>query len=473
MSLQRHGNRVFGQGITGAGLAVQYATLYVAHALYALLPAAVALPAMIAVSIEGAVVAIALRAQSVAVLALAGGFLAPLLAGGGQSALTLALYLIAVACLALLLGARQGWTWLDAVALGGTNLAWVDWADDEFQPGRFAAVWGAQALTFALFLAAPYARRLPRRTPFVPPDLALWAGAGGAFFLWSAWLLRVDRRDGLGWVAVALAMLYLGQAVLMRGRELGRSVRAFEALLAMALTFAVIAVPAELDRVAVTFAWVAQGNLLLWLGLRSDMRWMRNGSFVVLLVALGHMLFVDFPDLARHATTSLVVQSAVLLLCSGGVATAGWIAHRAGLRVLGLPVGRVLRITGGAAGLLVITAALMEHGNRQVRVLWAQPDMTEQQQQAAAAAAQKVHRWVQAAVSVAWAVYGAAASVLGFVRRTAPARWFGLTVFGLLVAKLLLVDLSGLAAIYRVATLFVAAVALLAVSWLYTRRKVG
>jgi uncharacterized membrane protein len=463
LALQRRGQRIFAQGVTGAGLAILYATLYVAHALYGLMPSAAALAAMVAVTVAGALVALAMGSQAVAVVALAGGFLSPLLAGGGQAAFQLALFLLCVDLMALALGTRRGWAWLDAVALAGTNLTWARWTQREYGAGRFASVWGAQALTFLLFALTPYARRLPRRRPFVASDLVLWIGAAAAFFLWSAWLLHVERRAGLGWIAASLAMFHLAQAVLVSGRAADAGVPqpalAFETLLAVALTFAIITVPAELDRVAVTFAWVAEGNLLLWLAVRTGIRWMKAMSFAVLAMALGHMIVIDFAHMGRGLAPQLGVHTAVLLLCAAGYACAGWIAHRAGMRVLGVPVGRWLRIVAGATGLLVISAGLTEQGGRMR--LRAGEDV---------GTVRAAYRWTQAAISIAWALYGAAASALGFARGSAAARWFGLTVFGLLLAKLLLVDLSGLAAVYRVSSLLVAAVVLLGVSWLYTRR---
>lgn len=75
-------------------------------------------------------------------------------------------------------------------------------------------------------------------------------------------------------------------------------------------------------------------------------------------------------------------------------------------------------------------------------------------------------------VSVAWAVEGLALVAAGFTLRDKVFRVAGLCVFGLLVLKILFVDLSGAETIYRILSFIVAGVILLLVSFGYTRWNV-
>ncbi len=74
-----------------------------------------------------------------------------------------------------------------------------------------------------------------------------------------------------------------------------------------------------------------------------------------------------------------------------------------------------------------------------------------------------------AALSCAWSVYAAALLALGFRLRVPALRWIALGMFGLTVAKVMLVDLSRVEQIYRVTSFLVLGVLLFAVSWLYHR----
>ena len=75
----------------------------------------------------------------------------------------------------------------------------------------------------------------------------------------------------------------------------------------------------------------------------------------------------------------------------------------------------------------------------------------------------------QAGLSVYWAIYGAALVVLGFVKRSAPARRAGLALLAVTVAKVLLVDLSNVHRTWRVASFLVSGILLVATSVLYTK----
>jgi hypothetical protein len=72
-------------------------------------------------------------------------------------------------------------------------------------------------------------------------------------------------------------------------------------------------------------------------------------------------------------------------------------------------------------------------------------------------------------VSVAWAMEGFALVAAGFALRDRMLRTSGLGVFGVLVLKILFVDLAGAETIYRILSFIVAGVILLLVSFAYAR----
>ena len=72
-------------------------------------------------------------------------------------------------------------------------------------------------------------------------------------------------------------------------------------------------------------------------------------------------------------------------------------------------------------------------------------------------------------LSVAWAVEGLALVAAGFILRDKVFRVSGLSVFGLLVLKILFVDLAGAETIYRILSFIVAGVILLLASFAYAR----
>lgn len=78
-------------------------------------------------------------------------------------------------------------------------------------------------------------------------------------------------------------------------------------------------------------------------------------------------------------------------------------------------------------------------------------------------------RRLQTGLSILWTLYAAAVLAVGFARRAEVLRWGALALFGLVVAKVFLVDLSDLPGIYRVVSFLVLGIVLLAVATVYQR----
>jgi len=78
--------------------------------------------------------------------------------------------------------------------------------------------------------------------------------------------------------------------------------------------------------------------------------------------------------------------------------------------------------------------------------------------------------WSGLSISAWWAVFAGGLVLLGFRRNRRSIRVAGLAVAGLAVAKVLLVDLSNLDALYRVGSVFILGLVSLLVAYLYHRK---
>jgi uncharacterized membrane protein len=77
----------------------------------------------------------------------------------------------------------------------------------------------------------------------------------------------------------------------------------------------------------------------------------------------------------------------------------------------------------------------------------------------------------QLALSLVWTVYAAALLLAGIRRHSAALRWEGLTLIGLVVVKVFLIDLSSLERFYRIVSFLILGLVLLVISFLYQRRQ--
>ena len=82
----RRGLGYFGDGLAGLGAAVIYLSLWAGSSYYRFIPAEVGFAAMIVVTAAMLAIALGRNSQSVAVLAMIGGFLTPWLVGTGRDA---------------------------------------------------------------------------------------------------------------------------------------------------------------------------------------------------------------------------------------------------------------------------------------------------------------------------------------------------------------------------------------------------
>lgn len=141
------------QALAGAGIASSYATLYIAAALYQLIGPLPAFALMIVVTALGLFLALR-HGPPTAVLALAGGFIAPLVAGYDAAGIGPLLAYLALFTAALFgLAIHRGWGWL-ALAATVVGFGWVNFLLIALEPTRLT---GPAAFVIALALAATLA----------------------------------------------------------------------------------------------------------------------------------------------------------------------------------------------------------------------------------------------------------------------------------------------------------------------------
>jgi uncharacterized membrane protein len=133
------------QVLAGAGIASAYATLYLAAALYDLVSPLAGFAIMLAIT--GVALGLALRhGPPTAVMALAGGFAAPLVAGFDAAGIgPLLVYLGLFVAALLWLATARGWTWL-ALAAGACAFGWAGFL--------LAAVSASEVTGVAAFIVA-------------------------------------------------------------------------------------------------------------------------------------------------------------------------------------------------------------------------------------------------------------------------------------------------------------------------------
>jgi uncharacterized membrane protein len=331
LSLFRDDARI-GQVLAGAGVASAYGTLYLAAALYRLVPPLPAFAIMLGITALGLLLA-ARHGPPTAIMALAGGFLAPMVAGydaAGLGALLVYLALFVAAIFAL--AVRRGWGWLAIVA----TVAGFGWSAFLTMAAGSASGDGIGLFVLALAIGATLA--LPA------------AGVAGAH--WRILPLALGLAQML-LIAPALAFdalswsfyLILGAASVLLAWRDDRLVAAppIAALLALVL----IATAAGSDGAGPVLPAALAATAIF--ALPAFLRSRAHGAWAATAIvgALGPLLALDTADPDRLPP---VVAALAYILAAIALLALAW-RHRD--RVEGVDTGLV----GGALGSVVALAA--------------------------------------------------------------------------------------------------------------------
>ncbi len=273
--------------LQGAGVAILYLTLFAAFRLYGFLPPLAAFALMVAVCALAALLAVLQDARALAVIGVAGGFLAPILASTGQGDHVALFSYYAVLNLGILAVAWvKDWRGLNVVGFVFTFGIATLWGVLRYRPDQFASTQPFLALFFVLYVAIAVLFAFRRATRLGDPvDATLVFGVPLIGFGLQAGLVR-DFEYGLAISAVVLAAFYLLlAAALLRGRRDDLRLLS-ESFIALGVIFATLAVPLALDARWTTAAWALEGAAVIWVGLRQQ-RWLARAFGLLLLGGAG------------------------------------------------------------------------------------------------------------------------------------------------------------------------------------------
>ena len=461
--------RVFSQILTAGGIVLLYLSSYAAFGYYHLVTQKAAFVYLAILIAEAAGLALLYDAPAIAIMALLGGFLTPMLLHSDRDQYrSFFTYIVAldVGALALL----KHWKGLSSVAYFGTQLLFWLWYNENYHPQKRVAVLIFQTAIFLIFLLAHLGRELIRREFATIEDLALLLINPFVFFATTYHLLNTNHHDWMGVFAIGMSLLYASAAKILMGRirHPGRAVllgtplatnhSELLAMIGIALTFVTIAIPVQLHSNWITIAWAVEALTMLWAGLEIRSLRLRAFGWTLFGLALGKLFFWDTPFNFRPLFTPVLnryfLSSLVVTACLFGAS------------LLYQRVGERKQFRAPKLRLLILLGTVV--------TLWFVMSVETHTFFAARAAANRIagdaehQRWLgQMALSVLWAAYAAVLAAAGFVRRSASLRWAALALFALTTIKAMLVDIAQLQQLYRIIVFFVLGVLLLLVAWGY------
>ncbi len=343
----------FGEGLTGAGLAILYLSTWAGAERYGVFPRDSAFLLMALITAAGVAMAIRCDSQSVCVLSTLGGFLTPSIltaeGGGANDAFPLLAYVAVLNAGVLAVSLFKRWRGVVLLSFAGTVLLTGGWAMESYSEPHRWLVFGFFTLYFLMFLGAACFYSLIRKQPTADEDLAL---VFADVFVYLAAGLAV-LYGGLGnWPGVfpaALGVFLLLMAWDTLSAAPGNAPLQ-RALLGLALTCLTVAIPVQMRQGWVAIAWSVEAAVLVALAQRLRSRTLQwAGRVVWALAAIAIVAVLDSVEPSRRAV--LINERALPLLvgviCSVWMCVAGRARGEAG-RDEFLDVYGVAAALGGA-----------------------------------------------------------------------------------------------------------------------------
>jgi uncharacterized membrane protein len=466
LGFHRKGGKVLRDTCTAAGVATLYLSTYATFGFYSLLTREEGGAFLAVLMALAALLALAYDSPAVALLALVGGLLTPLLLASQQDQyVSLFVYLSCLAAAAVGLALLRPWPAVRMVALLGVQGLYWAWYAGNYHPEKQTSALVFLVAIFGLFLVSNLLTARRRRAN--GEDHALIVLNPFLFFIAAYRLLDADYHLWMGTLAVGVALVCAaGAALVARWREEDSLQRFLWA--ATGLAFLAAAVPLQVGAMEIGVVWVAPcwaalGLALWWFGLRIESRPYRVFGAILLVGAVFRLLTVEeffvrqgpfVPVFNAYTTAGALTAAAVLGAAfaarrfAARLEEGDWaVRYGAGLTGVALVWLLLSREVYDFCTLVLVPGA--SFGSPQ----WPPPG----------------ERLAQTALSAAWTAYAALLLWIGFFLNHALTRWAALAVFAVTVAKVFLYDLNGLDGLFRILAFLILSVVLAAAAWGYQK----
>ncbi|MFA5793659.1 MAG: DUF2339 domain-containing protein [Candidatus Brocadiia bacterium] len=439
-------------GLMGGGLAILYLSVFAAFSFYGLIGQRPAFGFMILVTLIGIILSVRYSAAPIAVLALIGGFLTPIMLSTGIDNQIALFSYIAILDIGILATAYfKRWKFLDYLAFFFTIGLFIGWAAQHYHIEKLPRTELFMSLFFLIFAFLSFFYNIVNRKKTGFGDLFLLIFVPFLYYGASLGLLWSDYEAYMGIFTLLMTGVYmgLGRLAQMRNKEDKYLVLI---LLGIALTFLTLVVPIQLSHKWITIAWVVEAVGLVWIGFQTG-SWATRVGGILILVFLVFIRLAGYESMNVNAVGFMAIineRFITFLIALAGYLGAAYIyMRRAPARTERNVMVPLLLVLSVGLGFWMMTMETVAWYRYCGKVL---PESM-----------------MLRTLSVEWAVYALALLVIGIARKSALVRWLSFVMFGVTIVKVFLFDMAGLEPIYRITSFMILGIILVGVSFLYQK----
>jgi uncharacterized membrane protein len=449
--LLKRGYSYFSEGIAGLGAAVMYTSIWAGCQYYKLFSLDVGFVAMIVITAGMVGVALGRNSQRIALLSLFGGFLTPILVSQGKDAqVVLFTYLLILGAGLLVIELQRDWRALTPFSFLFSQFYFWGWYSEFYRPDKLERTVIFATLFFLLYAILPVIRAV-RFSSLRELDIVVIFVNSFAFLGALYVMLWPKDRWPLTLLVLALSAGQILVARLVPPPKAGESPLTRLIFAGLALTFATLAVPIRLDGKWITVAFLVEGAILVWTGFRSRTGYLRGGGYFLLALSAARLLIFPLPA-SQFLFNERFATYAVLIVCFGVVLYA---ARDQASSISGeeLSTLGVFAVAINVFALIALSLELWDHFGSHAGLVGIDSGLAQ-----------------HLSLSLLWTAYASGLIALGVKQESALLRWQALVLFGLVVGKVFLYDISYLERFYRIVSFFMLGLVLLTVSFLYQRK---
>lgn len=446
------GYQYYSEGLAGLGAGILYLSVWAGWHYYHIFAQSFAFPLMIAITAATAAVAYGRNSERIAILALIGGLLTPILVStGANEEVALFSYVLVLGSGMLTIAWVKKWKWIVPLQFAGTLIYFWSWYGEFYARYELETTILFATLFFALFAALP-AARCTQEGELPALDITVVLTNAFQFLVALQLMLWPQYKWGLTFAVLALAAGHLLAERALPTRETAANRLAHALYAGLALTFATLAIPIRLEGKWITIAFAVEGALLIWSGLKIRSIALRTAGFVLfVIVAIRLMILVGT---APTPDTFLLNQRFLTLAIAAVCWLAAFFFAQQSDCELGAAETQTYYALAVAANFVMLAALSMD--------VWDLFGRTSVEIDRGLAQ--------QLALSVLWIGYALVLIVSGVFGKSAAIRWQGLGLLCVAIGKVFFLDLSFLTRFYRIVSFFVLGLVLLLVSFYYQRR---
>lgn len=462
---------LYGQIVSGGGLAIIYLSVFASYNFYHLVSQPVAFMFMGLVTMIGIALSIRYNAPSLIIFSTLGGFATPFLVNSNvNNQIGLFSYIAILDMAVLAVSYFKRWRWLNLIGFVGTIMVFSAWHGAYYTAEQLTGTMVFAAVFFLIYSLSSLIYNLVNKEMSTGFEQLMTLFTGLSFFGYSYSILDPGHHVYMGFFALLMAVYYFIWAYSVKAIT-PKDANLYNFLAFLSIGFITIAIPLQFSKFVITISWLIEAALLLYAGSRQTDKSGEVIKILGLVVMTLALIRVAFVDLAYYNKLDVMffnkvfLSAFVAILAQYLVALAFKKAPEAKEGFVSIfqkkQVVTLFLIMASLVTVFSVTREIITYNYNQIRVAQDKVNelnrniMTEQgnhreyMQTLDKEQVKRVEERSAASVSVFWIIYGIFILSVGMSKHKKSLAVFGTALCVLVVVKLTAYELWEMESFYR------------------------